>query len=72
MADNYSFMSEAHGCKRWLDHCVVSLSAWQTIITVGIKEDVYMSDHLPLYIECDLNMVRPKLASQNIPRSGII
>ncbi|CAF4958289.1 unnamed protein product [Pieris macdunnoughi] len=63
--------SEAHGTRRWLDHCVVSVSAWHTVINVEIKEDVYMSDHLPIFLECDLGVVRYKNLISDLSRSAV-
>lgn len=60
-SDNFTFISEAHNCKRWLDHCLVTSSAWNTITKVHIDYGVYSSDHFPLFIECNLNVIRPKL-----------
>ncbi|CAF4958299.1 unnamed protein product [Pieris macdunnoughi] len=68
---NYTFCSEAHGTRRWLDHCVVSVSAWHTVINVEIKEDVYMSDHLPIFLECDLGVVRYKNLISDLSRSAV-
>lgn len=59
-SDSYTFVCDAHGSTSWLDHCVVSVSAWQTIKNITIDYNTYWSDHLPLIIECNLNFVRPK------------
>ncbi|KAG7294937.1 hypothetical protein JYU34_022671 [Plutella xylostella] len=69
---SYTFVSEAHGCRRWLDHFVVSISAWQTITDVGIVENVFVSDHLPIFAKCDFRMVRPKIKSDGGFHSSVI
>ncbi|KAL0811559.1 hypothetical protein ABMA28_009944 [Loxostege sticticalis] len=56
----YTFISEANGSKRWLDHCVVTKSARETIINVQVKEDVLWSDHFPLEVEILLDSIKPK------------
>ncbi|XP_045456287.1 uncharacterized protein LOC123666124 [Melitaea cinxia] len=55
--DTYTFISEAHGCVRWLDHCVVTNAALSTIVNVQVEYDVQWSDHFPLIIDCDLDLV---------------
>lgn len=67
----YTFISDAHGCRRWLDHCLVSKSAWNTIIDVGVSEEVYISDHLPIYIECNIEAVKPKQTVSNVTRNSV-
>lgn len=71
-ADSYTYIDPYHGSRSWLDHCVVSLSARQTIVNVGILEDVFVSDHLPIYMECNLDTVRPKLLIHGMRRSAVI
>ncbi|CAK1594992.1 unnamed protein product [Parnassius mnemosyne] len=64
-SDTYTFISEAHGSRRWLDHCVVTNAAWNVVVGVDIYYDIYWSDHFPLEIQCDLSMVRPKFELLN-------
>ncbi|KAL0880596.1 hypothetical protein ABMA27_001826 [Loxostege sticticalis] len=68
----YTYISAAHGCRRWLDHCVVSSSAWQSVVEVEVIEDVFVSDHLPLIVKCDLRIVRPKLMARDLYPSSVI
>lgn len=68
----YPYMDMYHKSRSWLDHCVVSQSAQQTIVNVGIMEDVFVSDHLPIYFECDLGTVKPKLVTKERPQSAVI
>lgn len=65
-ADTYSFISDANGSRRWLDHCLATESAKQTIVKVEIKYDVLWSDHFPLVIYCDLDNIKAKLPLNNI------
>lgn len=58
--DCHTFVSDAHGSKRWLDHCVVSQCAWRTVLDVCVDYNVYCSDHLPLVIKCNISTIRTK------------
>lgn len=58
--DTYSYISDAHGTCRWLDHCLVSQAARLSITNVRVLNDVFWSDHLPLEIECDLMVLKLK------------
>lgn len=51
----YTYISDAHGSKRWLDHCVTTKSARNTIRAANVMYDVYTSDHYPLRISCDIS-----------------
>lgn len=59
--DTYTFYSDAHCCRRWLDHCVMTEAARQTLVNVKVLEDIYCSDHLPLEVECNLKIIRPNI-----------
>lgn len=59
-SNTYTFISEAHSSKRWLDHCLVTKAAIDTIKKVYVKYDVYWSDHIPLFIECNFNVIVSK------------
>lgn len=59
-SDTYTFVSDAHGCRRWLDHCLVTEAAWSSIVNVRVIQDVYWSDHLPVAVECNLDLIKPK------------
>lgn len=71
-SDTYTFVCQKSGSRRWLDHCVVSLAAWHTVVKVGVCEDVYTSDHLPIYIECNLYAVRQRLRVNELPPSAVL
>ncbi|XP_050561669.1 uncharacterized protein LOC126912652 [Spodoptera frugiperda] len=60
--DTYTFVSDAHGCRRWLDHCVVTGAARRAVVDVCVLYDTYWSDHYPLMIECDVKIVKPKVS----------
>lgn len=60
-SDTYTFISEANGSRRWLDHCVVSSSAMQTVVSVYVMYDVLWSDHFPLVMQCNLDCIKPKI-----------
>lgn len=64
-SEPHTYVSEAHGSKRWLDHCLVSNSAWNTISNVDILYDVYWSDHFPLQIVCDFDIIKKKFKLSN-------
>ena len=60
-SDCFTFVSEAHGSQRWLDHCIVSKAAVPSVRRVFVKYDVLWSDHFPLILECNLGIVSPKI-----------
>ncbi|XP_073960531.1 uncharacterized protein [Choristoneura fumiferana] len=61
-SDTYTFVSDAHqDCRRWLDHCLVTESAWQSVAEISVLHDIFWSDHLPLIIKCNLECIKPKL-----------
>lgn len=53
-SDTFTFISDAHGSTSWLDHCVVTESAWQSVVDVRVHYDCIWSDHLPLEINVSL------------------
>lgn len=53
------------GSVRWLGHCLVTVSASETISNMYIKYDVYWSDHFPLVLECNLFNEKPKTVLSN-------
>lgn len=72
MSGAFTFLSEAHGSTRWLDHCVVTKSALCSVVNVNIKYDVLCSDHFPLFIECNVESIRPKHKCKKIVNNKII
>lgn len=61
MSNTYSFVSEAHGSRRWLDHCITTDSALLTILNIYIKYDIFWSDHYPLILECNFDLIKQKI-----------
>lgn len=59
----YTFISEANGSRRWLDHCVVTKAAAGSILDIYPKYDVIWSDHFPLIIECDFGVIKPQIVN---------
>ncbi|CAG9122649.1 unnamed protein product [Plutella xylostella] len=50
-SNTYTFISKAHGTRRWLDHCLTTTAAWSTVVSARVLYDVGWSDHLPLAID---------------------
>ncbi|XP_073948222.1 uncharacterized protein [Choristoneura fumiferana] len=71
-SETYTFISDAHGSRRWLDHCVVTEGALKSIVKVDVKYGTYWSDHFPLCLEIDLGIIRPKVFSNNMFVKGYI
>ncbi|KAI5645460.1 hypothetical protein NE865_02547 [Phthorimaea operculella] len=63
-SDTYTYVSDINGARRWLDHIICSESAMRTVRNVSVKYDVLWSDHYPMLIECNLDIIRPKLSSR--------
>lgn len=59
-SNTVTFISDAHGSLRWLDHCLVTRAAWPCVVNTYVRDDVYWSDHFPLVIECNLNVISKK------------
>lgn len=61
-----TFISDIDGSRRWLDHCVVTKSAWTTILNIKVKSEVQWSDHFPLIMQCKLGACDVKPTSKVI------
>lgn len=59
-SNTYTFVSDAHGTRRWLDHCVVTKAARDSVVNVRVIYDVFWSDHYPLVIECLFDKISHK------------
>ncbi|KAG7313465.1 hypothetical protein JYU34_000594 [Plutella xylostella] len=70
--DTYTYISEAHNCKRWLDHCIVTGAAWRSVVSAKVHYDVFWSDHFPLEVVCDINIIKPKIVPLNPNRNQAI
>ncbi|XP_073947099.1 uncharacterized protein [Choristoneura fumiferana] len=64
-SDTYTYVSDAHGCRRWLDHCVVTSAARVTVVSAAVLYNVYWSDHYPLLLKCNFNLVKAKVMRSN-------
>ncbi|XP_052751474.1 uncharacterized protein LOC128200826 [Galleria mellonella] len=61
-SDSYTFISDAHGTKSWLDHILVTQASWKSITEINILYDIYWSDHFPIQIKCNINILQSKIA----------
>lgn len=71
----FTFMCEASGSRRWLDHCVTTGAAWNTISSIWVDNNVRWSDHFPLYVVTNIAAVAGKalgLTSKNCTRRNIL
>lgn len=71
-SDTYTFISDVYGSRTWLDHLLVSVSAWHTVKNVSVSEDLYVSDHLPICFVCNLEVVRPKFKTRGNCRDSVL
>lgn len=55
----FTYIDQACGSKRWLDHYVVSQSAAVSVCRVYVTYDVLWSDHFPVICECKLERLTP-------------
>ena len=46
--NSFTYVSEINGCKSWIDHCVTSFSAHQSITNMKILHEFIISDHKPI------------------------
>lgn len=66
VSGTFTYLSDAHGCKRWLDHCLTTKAGFQSVLDVYVKYGVFCSDHYPLIIECNISVVKSKLCDYNL------
>ena len=52
--NSFTFYSDAHQTTSWLDHCISTLQAHQSITNMSIQYDVFSSDHFPLTVSLQL------------------
>lgn len=57
-SDTFTFLSDSHGSRRWLDHCVVTPAAYETVVNIDVLYNVSWSDHYPLRVKCDLSIAQ--------------
>lgn len=58
--DTYTFVSDVYGSLSWLDHCLVTDAAYCTISSVEVLYGSYWSDHMPLQVVCNLQLLKSK------------
>ncbi|XP_077290353.1 uncharacterized protein LOC143914136 [Arctopsyche grandis] len=61
-SDTFTYVSDAHGSLRWLDHCITSEGILGSIQDFKVHTDVVWSDHRPLFViiaSNGLNRSRP-------------
>lgn len=68
----FTYISEANGSKRWLDHCVLTKAAVPSVRRVYVQYDMLWSDHFPLVIECNLDVILQTKFQKNVVQSKII
>ena len=64
-ADIYTFVSEAHDSVSWLDHCICTTGAHNSILSVTIGDKSPITDHLPLIVVMSYNSVMSTVQSSN-------
>ena len=47
-SDAFTYVSDAHGSRSWLDHVLTTHSSHSSISDMEVKYDCVSSDHLPL------------------------
>ena len=72
--DTFTYVSDAHGSTSWVDHCVSTHGAHNCINSISVLYDIISSDHLPLSINCDYEILpicicSDKVACENIKTS---
>jgi exonuclease III len=58
-SSTHTYVSEINGSRRWLDHILCSQAAVNSVQKVYVLYDVFWSDHYPLAMECNLDIVLP-------------
>jgi hypothetical protein len=70
--ETYTFHSEAHGSKSWLDHIICTNSAHSLVCDVNVCYNYVTSDHVPLCFNINLQYsVYNTMSEQNYESSGI-
>lgn len=64
-SETFTFVSEAHGSQRWLDHCLTTNEAWDSIVSVNVVQNVSWSDHMPLRLICNIENVCEKVVKKS-------
>ena len=53
--NSFTHISDISGCNSWIDHCVASFSAHQSITDMKILHEFIISDHRPILIALNVN-----------------
>lgn len=56
-SDSYTYFSEAWHTTSWLDHCITTQDAHDSIVGMNILYDYIISDHHPLCMTIDMNVL---------------
>lgn len=71
-SDTYTFLSDIDGTRSWLDHYLVSDAARNSVLNSSVNYEVSCSDHYPLKLSCNLNVLRRKNSVTSSQKSKII
>ena len=69
--NSFPYASEAWGFRSWFDHCISSEDGFSCISEISILNDFFLSDHLPLVVELNLNCM-PVLDNTVVNQPGKI
>lgn len=64
-SNTFTYLSEAHGTTKWLDHCLATAAASKIVLSIHVDNSVSWSDHFPLHIECDIGLMCTKVSNTN-------
>ena len=53
--DSYTHLNNASLRRSWLDHCVTSPGLHNAITSISIDNNIFISDHFPLFVNIDFN-----------------
>ena len=81
-ADTYTYVSSAWGTTSWLDHVVCTSDAKDCTTHVEVMYDCIFSDHHPVLVKADLNILaevehehsndlKQRIHSDNLPKNAI-
>lgn len=68
----YTFVSDAHASWSWLDHVVTTETAREAIVDIKINYNISWSDHFAVEINCNLNVIKPKvIEKKSVPNTVV-
>ncbi|KAI5639815.1 hypothetical protein NE865_07715 [Phthorimaea operculella] len=59
--NTFTYRSNAHGTTSWLDHCIVTSAAMNLVTKISVINDVNWSDHFPLVVNLNIDVIVPKI-----------